>query len=154
MSEAEIFMRRAVALARDNIAAGGRPFGAVLVKDGKVLAEAANSIHASHDPTDHAEMRAIRQASAVLRSPRLDGCVIYASGHPCPMCLAAMYLCGIEQAWFAYSNEDGQPFGLSTAAIYARLADGPAAAGSGLQPLRLDNEHGLYAERARSQARG
>ncbi|KRG42699.1 CMP deaminase [Stenotrophomonas pictorum JCM 9942] len=152
MSDAEVFMRRAVALARDNIAAGGRPFGAVLVKDGQVLAEAANSIHASHDPTDHAEMRAIRHASARLQSPRLEGCVIYASGHPCPMCLAAMYLCGIERAWFAYSNEDAQPFGLSTAAVYARLAAGPAAVDSGLQSLPPAGEEGLYAEWARAQA--
>lgn len=139
-------MRRAVALARANVAAGGRPFGAVLVKDGQVLAEATNSIHASHDPTDHAEMRAIRQASALLTSPRLEGCVIFASGHPCPMCLAAMYLCGIEQAWFAYSNEDGEPFGLSTGAVYAHLAAGPAAPGSGLQQFKPSGEEGLYAE--------
>ena len=125
MSTQQDFMRRAVALARANIAEGGRPFGAVLVKDGQVLAEAANSIHASHDPTDHAEMRAIRHASAVLASPRLDGCVVYASGHPCPMCLAAMYLCGIEQAWFAYSNEDGAPYDLSAERGYEEIARPP-----------------------------
>ena len=147
----ETHMRRALALARDNIAAGGRPFGAVLVKDGQVLAEAANSIHASHDPTDHAEMRAIRLASAALASPRLQGCVIYASGHPCPMCLAAMYLSGIEQAWFAYGNEEGQAYGLSTAAVYQRLAQGPQAPGSGLQQLRPQDERGLYAEWAAVQ---
>lgn len=146
MSTQENFMRRAVALARANIADGGRPFGAVLVKDGQVLAEAANRIHASHDPTDHAEMRVIRQASALLATPRLQGCVVYASGHPCPMCLAAMYLCGIEQAWFAYSNDEGDPVGLSTAAIYARMAMGPQSAVSGLQPLRPEGEQGLYAE--------
>ena len=147
----ETHMRRALALARDNIAAGGRPFGAVLVKDGRVLAEAANSIHASHDPTDHAEMRAIRLASAALASPRLQGCVIYASGHPCPMCLAAMYLSGIEQAWFAYGNEEGQAYGLSTAAVYQRLAQGPQAPGSGLQQLCPQDEQGLYAEWAAAQ---
>ena len=147
----ETHMRRALALARDNIAAGGRPFGAVLVKDGQVLAEAANSIHASHDPTDHAEMRAIRLASAALASPRLQGCVIYASGHPCPMCLAAMYLSGIEQAWFAYGNEEGQAYGLSTAAVYQRLAQGPQAPGSGLQQLRPQGEQELYAEWAAAQ---
>ena len=146
MSEQDVFMRRALELARTNIAAGGRPFGAVLVKDGKVLAEAANGIHASHDPTDHAEMRAIRLASAVLGSPRLDGCSVYASGHPCPMCLAAMYLCGIQQAWFAYSNEDAEPFGLSTGAVYARLAEGPAAPASGLRQWKPAGEQGLYAE--------
>ena len=146
MSDHESFMRRALELARTNIHAGGRPFGAVLVKDGKVLAEAANSIHASHDPTDHAEMRAIRLASAALAVPRLDGCVIYASGHPCPMCLAAMYLCGIERAWYAYSNDDGEPYGLSTGAVYARLAAGPQAIGSGLRQMRPQDEQGLYAE--------
>jgi len=146
MSTPQTHMRRALELARANITAGGRPFGAVLVKDGQVLAEAANSIHASHDPTDHAELRAIRLASAALASPRLEGCVIYASGHPCPMCLAAMYLCGIEQAWFAYSNADAEPYGLSTGAVYARLAQGPAAPGSGLAPLCPEGEHGLYAE--------
>lgn len=140
------FMRRALALARDSIRAGGRPFGAVLVRQGQVLAEAANAIHCTADPTDHAEMRAIRQASAALGSPRLDGCVIYASGHPCPMCLAAMYLCGIEQAWYAYSNEQGQVYGLSTAAVYERLARGPGDPGSGLQVLLPEGEQGLYAQ--------
>ena len=149
----EQFMRRAIALARENISAGGRPFGAVLVRQGQVLAEAANTIHCTADPTDHAEMRAIRQASAALGSPRLDGCVIYASGHPCPMCLAAMYLCGIEQAWYAYSNEQGQPYGLSTAAVYERLARGPAASGSGLQALLPEGEQGLYAQWSQAQAR-
>lgn len=150
------FMRRALALARDNIRAGGRPFGAVLVRQGQVLAEAANAIHCTADPTDHAEMRAIRQASAALGSPRLDGCVIYASGHPCPMCLAAMYLCGIEQAWYAYSNEQGQVYGLSTAAVYERLACGPGDPGSGLQVLLPEGEQGLYAQwqQAREGAKG
>lgn len=143
---AERHMRRALTLARENIASGGRPFAAVLVRQGRVLAEAANQIHLSNDPTDHAEMRAIRLASAVLGSARLDGCEIYASGHPCPMCLAAMYLCGIERAWFAYSNEDAEPFGLSTGAVYARLAQGAAAPDSGLEQLRPAGEGGLYAQ--------
>ncbi|WP_305805443.1 nucleoside deaminase [Stenotrophomonas sp. YIM B06876] len=146
MSDHEGFMRQAIELARRNVVESGRPFGAVLVKDGVVIATGTNTLHLSHDPTDHAELRAIRQASAHLRSPRLEGCVIYASGHPCPMCLAAMYLSGIGQAWFAYSNEDAQPYGLSTDAVYARLAAGPAAAGSGLRQLRPSGEAGLYAQ--------
>lgn len=146
MSDVETHMRRALALARENIAVGGRPFAAVLVREGRVLAEAANHIHLSKDPTDHAEMRAIRLASAVLDSPRLDGCEIYASGHPCPMCLAAMYLCGIERAWFAYSNEEAERFGLSTATVYARLAQGAGAPSSGLIQMRPAGEGGLYAE--------
>lgn len=146
---AERFMRRAVKLARANIEQGGRPFGAVLVRDGRVLAEAANGIHLDHDPSAHAEMLAIRRASAALGTPRLDGCTIYASGHPCPMCLAAMYLSGIGDAWYAYSNEDGEPHGLSTEAVYARLMAGPTGPESGLHPLRPEGEDGLYAEWAR-----
>lgn len=121
MKNDQHYLQRAVELARNNVIAGGRPFGAVLVKDGQVLAEAVNEIHLSQDPTAHAELLAIRSASQQL-GPRLDGCVIYASGQPCPMCLGAMYLCGVSRAVFAAANEQGEPFGLSTAALYQQLA--------------------------------
>lgn len=141
------FMRQALALARANVADGGRPFGAVLVRDGEVIARAANGIHRDHDPTAHAELLAIRAASAALGSPRLDGVVVYASGHPCPMCLAAMHLCGIAEAWFAYSNEEGEPYGLSTAPLYAEMARPPARHQRlRLRSLRPEEEQGLYAE--------
>jgi tRNA(Arg) A34 adenosine deaminase TadA len=140
----EVFMREALQLARDNIQAGGRPFGAVLVKDGRVIARAANSIHLDFDPTAHAELLAIRRASAVLGTSRLDGCVIYASGHPCPMCLAAMHLCGVEGAYFAYSNDDGEPFGLSTAAVYQQMTQPPQWQSVPLRVLRPSGEEGLY----------
>jgi tRNA(Arg) A34 adenosine deaminase TadA len=142
----EDFMREAIALARANVRGGGRPFGAVVVQGGEVIARAANDIHRTQDPTAHAEMQAIRQASHRLGSARLDGCVIYASGHPCPMCLAAMHLCGIEAAYFAYSNEEGEPHGLSTAAVYAEMARPAAAQSLALRQLRPANEAGLYNE--------
>ncbi|MNE42419.1 Guanine deaminase [compost metagenome] len=148
----EDFMREAVSLARTNIAAGGRPFGAVLVRDGQVIARAANTIHLDNDPTGHAELQAIRQASQVLGSPRLDGCVIYASGHPCPMCLAAMHLCGVSAAYFAYSNDDGEPFGLSTAAIYRDMTRPPLQQSLPLRPLRPAGEEGLYRQWQASKA--
>ena len=132
----EAFMREALALARDNIHAGGRPFGAVLVRGGQVIARAVNEIHVSNDPTAHAELQAIRQASQVLGQPRLDGCEIYASGHPCPMCLAAMHLCGIERAWFAYDNDEGMPYGLSTTAVYAQMARPPQQQSVALRALK------------------
>src|SRR3569833_3378789 len=88
MSDAKRFLCEAIELARDNVRNGGRPSGAVLVKDGKIIATGVNEIFATGDPTTHAELQAIRVASQVLGSPRLDGCVIYASGHPCPMCLS------------------------------------------------------------------
>ncbi len=140
----EAFMREALTLARDNIQAGGRPFGAVLVHQGQVIARAVNEIHLTQDPTAHAELQAIRQASQVLGRPRLEGCEVYASGHPCPMCLAAMHLCGIERVWFAYSNEDGEPYGLSTAAVYAQMTLAPQQQSLPLRPLKPAGEGGLY----------
>lgn len=123
MSSNEQFLQQAIDLALANVRhAGGRPFGAVVVKDGEVIATGVNEIGATGDPTAHAELSAIRQAAQVLGSPRLDGCIVYASGQPCPMCLSAMYLTGVSAVRFAYSNEDGEPFGLSTASVYAELA--------------------------------
>ena len=142
----EDFMREAVALARGNAVQGGRPFGAILVRDGVVVAGAVNRIHETNDPTTHAELEAIRQASAALGSPRLDGATIYASGHPCPMCLAAMHMTGVKAAFFAYSNEDGEDFGLSTARVYAEMAREPQAQSLPLRPLRPQGEAGLYEE--------
>ncbi|WP_338864676.1 nucleoside deaminase [Myxococcus stipitatus] len=135
-SPAEAPMREAIALARANIQAGGRPFGAVLVRDGQVIARAVNEINQTQDPTAHAELLAIRRASQHLGSARLDGCVIYASGHPCPMCLAAMHLCGVQAVYFAYSNEDGEPHGLSTARVQAEMARPPQAQSLPIRPLR------------------
>src|SRR5262245_7295597 len=101
MSGSPDFMREALALAHANVAVGGRPFGAVLVLDGETIARAANYFHDTNDPTAHAELLAIREAAQRLGKPRLDGCEIYASGHPCPMCLAAMHLCGVSTVYFA-----------------------------------------------------
>ena len=121
MHSDEFYLQRAVALAANNVAAGGRPFAALLVKDDQVIVEAVNTLHISQDPTAHAELLAIRAASQQL-GPRLEGCVIYASGQPCPMCLSAMHLCGVTRVVYAASNQHGEPFGLSTAAIYQQLA--------------------------------
>src|SRR5437868_9997211 len=90
----EDFLALAVRLALDNVQQHrGRPFGAVLVnKDGAVVATGVNTILESGDPTAHAELQAIRAAAKARNNPRLDGHVMYASGHPCPMCLAAMYM--------------------------------------------------------------
>lgn len=122
MDSSEQFLREAIALARANVEKGGRPFGAVVVRDGAILAAAANSVIDTNDPTAHAELNAIRAASQRLGSADLGDCSVFASGHPCPMCMAAMRLAGIRAVTYAYSNEDGEPYGLSTAAIYADLA--------------------------------
>ncbi|MBC3483661.1 nucleoside deaminase [Pseudomonas sp. SWRI77] len=145
MSEAR-YMREALDLARANIKAGGRPFGAVLVYQGRVVARAVNEIHSSQDPTAHAELLAIRKAAHALGQARLDGAEIYASGHPCPMCLAAMHLCGIERAWFAYGNDEGEPYGLSTAAVYAQMTRPPQQQSLPVRALKPIGEADLYLE--------
>ena len=152
MPDAQRFLCEAIELARDNVRKGGRPFGAVLVKDGQVIATGVNEIAATGDPTTHAELQAIRVASRVLGSPRLDGCTIYASGHPCPMCLSAMHLTGIREVAFAYSNEEGEPYNLSTAKIYAEMAK-PLAAQSLKAthiPVRIEGEDPYEMWKARS----
>ena len=148
MSDEKRFLGEAIDLARANIGKGGRPFGAVLVRDGAVIATGVNEIHASNDPTSHAEMNAIRAASRKLGTPDLRGSTVYASGHPCPMCMAAMRLAGVERVFYAYSNDDGAPFGLSTAAIYEDLAR-PFSEQSmtiAYVPVRSESKADLYAE--------
>jgi tRNA(Arg) A34 adenosine deaminase TadA len=116
MSATEHYLAMAVDLARQNAEQGGRPFASVIVKDGKVVATAVNTVAATGDPLAHAETEAIRAAAKALKSDRLDGCVLYASGHPCTMCLAAMYVSGIGQGFYAYSMEE-VPEGLSLGAM-------------------------------------
>ena len=146
MSSPTAHLLEAIALARDNVRRGGRPFGAVVVKDGQVIARGVNEMLATHDPTAHAELLALRAAGRALGTLRLDGCSVYASGQPCPMCLAAMRMAGIQEAAYAYSNEEGEPYGLSTAALYAELVK--PLTGQTLRmthlPVRAEGEVDLY----------
>lgn len=147
MNQDTDFLRQAIALAYANVEQGGRPFGALIVKDGKIVAQAVNEVVGTRDPTAHAELLAIRAASRILDSASLEGCTVYASGHPCPMCMAAMRMAGIAAVSYAYSNQDAEPFGLSTAAVYADLARPVGQQSMGIRhlPVRLDGEPDLYA---------
>ena len=138
MSDHVSFMREAVQLAQDNRAKGAQPFGAVLTRNGKRIATGVNEIVQTCDPTSHAEMQAVRAASAALKQPRLDGCVVYASGYPCPMCLAAMVNSGIEKVYYAFDNQDAAPYDMSSDAAYAAL--GLALEPTPLPMVRIDTE--------------
>ena len=100
------FIRRTIDLALANVEQGGRPFACLIVKDGAILAEAVNLVAQTHDPTAHAEICAIREASAKLGSEHFEGCEFYILAHPCPMCLAAMYYCSPDRVVFITTRED------------------------------------------------
>jgi tRNA(Arg) A34 adenosine deaminase TadA len=156
MSDTERFLCQAIELAHINLKGGGRPFGAVVVRNGEVIATGVNEIVDTNDPTAHAELTAIRAASRKLGSPNLEGCTVYASGHPCPMCMAAMRLAGVGEVCYAYSNEDGAPYGLSTAAIYADLAKPFSEQSMKIShvPARLKSGLDLYAQWKMTKSKG
>lgn len=133
MADHKTYMAEAVAIAQANIAEGGTPYGAVIVRDGHVVARAANTVHLTKDATDHAEMVAIHEASRILGRKDLSDCVMYASGRPCPMCHAAMRLAGFKRGFFAFSAEEAQEYGVGSADIYGELCR-PLAE----QPMRLE----------------
>jgi tRNA(Arg) A34 adenosine deaminase TadA len=116
------FLRRAIALATENVAAGtGGPFAAVIVRDGKIVGEGANSVTATHDPTAHAEVNAIRAAAKALGSFALAGCELYTSCEPCPMCLAAAYWARVDAVYYGASAADAARVGFDDAFLYAEL---------------------------------
>jgi guanine deaminase len=115
------FMRRAIAIALENIRAGGGPFGAVVAKDGRIIAEGANRVTASNDPTAHAEVVAIREACRVLGDFQLTGCDLYTTCEPCPMCLGAIYWARPARVFYAGSAADAAAAGFDDAFIYDEL---------------------------------
>ena len=116
------FMARAIRLSLENVRSGrGGPFGAVVVKDGNVVAEAANQVTATNDPTAHAEVLAIRQACQKLGFFELKGCDLYTSCEPCPMCLGAIYWARIDKVYFGNLATDAAKVGFDDSAIYAEI---------------------------------
>ena len=118
----DAFMARAIALSLENVQqrAGG-PFAAVVVKDGKIVAEGANEVTSTNDPTAHAEVVAIREACRKLNSFDLQGCEIYTSCEPCPMCLGAIYWARPARVYFANSAADAAHAGFDDAFIYQEI---------------------------------
>jgi len=140
-------MARAIQVAAENVRGGrGGPFGAVLVENGKIVAEGANSVTATNDPTAHAEITAIRAACAALRRFDLRGCELYASCEPCPMCLGAIYWARLDRVYFAAVAADASQAGFADSFICAELARLPSSRAipmlqlahpNALEPFRL-----------------
>lgn len=115
-------MQQAIDLSIENVANGGGPFGAVIVRDGEVIATGTNRVTATCDPTAHAEVSAIRAACAKLGDFKLAGCTIYSSCEPCPMCLSALYWAGVERIFYGNTKEDAKAINFDDSFIYDQIA--------------------------------
>ena len=122
LNEHEKFLEMAITLAAKSAKSGkGGPFGAVIVKDGKVIAKAHNTVTTSSDPTAHAEVNAIRKACKKLKAFQLDGCIIYASAEPCPMCLGAIYWARPKAIYYAADKDIAARAGFDDSFIYKEI---------------------------------
>ena len=115
------FMREAIRLADESVERGGGPFGAVIAKDGKIVAGSANSVTIDLDPTAHAEVNTIRKACRQLGTFDLSGCVIYTSCEPCPMCLGAIYWARLDRIYYANNRKDAADIDFADNFIYEEL---------------------------------
>lgn len=128
MDQRITYMKAAVELSRQGMDQGnGGPFGAVVVKAGKIIGKGYNRVLSDHDPTAHAEIVAIREACNHLQAFQLQGCEIYASCEPCPMCLSAIYWAGVDKIYYANTRDDAKEIGFADAFIYEEISR-PAAA--------------------------
>jgi len=117
MTDKEL-MREAIRLAAENVENGGGPFGAVIARDGEIIATGVNRVTAQNDPTAHAEVNAIRRAAARLGTFDLSGCTLYTSCEPCPMCLGAIYWARLRRMCYAGTKEDAAEAGFDDSYIY------------------------------------
>jgi len=143
----ELLLRRALDVARASMHAGkGGPFGAVVAKDGVVVAEGANLVLAANDPTAHAEIVAIRRACAALGSFSLAGATLYATSEPCPMCLAAIYWARLDALVYASDRAVAAAAGFDDAAFYEEVRHFPASSRMQIRRVPLDEGRALFDE--------
>lgn len=122
----EKLMRTAIRLSEQNVAAGGGPFGAVIARDGRIVATGTNRVTPDCDPTAHAEVSAIRAAAKKLGTFDLSGCEIYTSCEPCPMCLGAIYWARLDRMYYGNDKHDAARIGFDDAFIYEEISLKPA----------------------------
>jgi len=115
------FMKRAIELSVESVNNGGGPFGSVIVKDDKIIAEGSNKVTSNNDPTAHGEIVAIRAACKKLNNFSLNECELYSTCEPCPMCLSAIYWARIEKIYYANTREDAQKIDFDDSLIYTEL---------------------------------
>lgn len=137
------FMRKAIALSIDNVQNGGGPFGAVIVKDGKIIATGVNGVTRHNDPTAHAEVTAIRKAAKKLGTFNLEGCEIYTSCEPCPMCLGAVYWARLDKMYYGNTKTDAKNIGFDDSFIYDEIELTPE--NRKIETIHLLNEEAIKA---------
>ena len=115
------FMTRAIGLSMENVNLGGGPFGSVIVKNDKVIAEGSNKVTLNNDPTAHGEIVAIRKACKNLNNFNLSGCELYSTCEPCPMCLSAIYWALIDKIYYDNNRDDAQKIDFDDSLIYSEL---------------------------------
>ena len=115
------FMKKAIELSIENINKGGGPFACVIVKDNKIIAEGSNKVTTTNDPTAHGEIVAIREACKKLNDFSLNGCELYSTCEPCPMCLSAIYWARIDKVYYANTRKDAQKIDFDDSLIYSEL---------------------------------
>lgn len=139
------FMQEAIRLAEEGVRQDrGGPFGCVVVRDGKVVGRGANQVTSTNDPTAHAEVTAIRDACRQLGTFQLDGCVLYASCEPCPMCLAAIYWARIPEVYYGNTRQDAAAIGFDDDLIYQQIPLPPERRTVRMQPLLREEAQGAF----------
>lgn len=135
------YIKLACDIASENIDRGGGPFGAVIVRDGEIIATGSNTVTLDNDPTAHAEMNAIRRACSVSQNFKLDGCVVYSSCEPCPMCLSALYWAGVKRIYYANTRDDAAGIDFDDLFIYQEIAK--PNLNRSIPCIHLDYEHSI-----------
>ena len=115
------FMKRAIELSVESVNNGGGPFGSIIVKDDKIIAEGSNKVTSNNDPTAHGEIVAVREACKKLNDFSLNGCELYSTCEPCPMCLSAIYWARIDKIYYANTREDARKIDFDDSLIYTEL---------------------------------
>lgn len=135
----EQFLQQAIELASKNVINNGGPYGAIVVKQGKIIASSGNRVTENNDPTAHAEIMAIRLACNRLNDFSLSNCILYSSCEPCPMCLGAIYWARMKTVYFACNRFDAAKAGFDDSFIYEEIAISPEKRQIAMVHLKLDN---------------
>lgn len=140
-----IFLERAIELSKEGmLQEKGGPFGCIIVKDGKIIAEGCNSVTSNNDPTAHAEVVAIRNACKEIGSYQLDGCILYTSCEPCPMCLGAIYWARPDKVFYANTRQDAASIGFDDEFIYKEIPLRDAERQIDFRQVHLDSAYKVF----------